>query len=157
MLDKLEVLFTLTCLARCMIVTRARTPLPDPAPGRCDPRPESYSIENRASCTFTRVLDIDPHRIPQEIASVKCKCPGNICNTQGDYRCQDVKERVKVSYPAGGACGSRSSAWLNKTVEVTIACVCALSRTLRASEDLWTRPLFAPRNITYALQSSMQN
>nr|XP_054924800.1 uncharacterized protein LOC129383864 [Dermacentor andersoni] len=143
MLDKLQAFLTLACLARWLVVGGARAPLQGTHPGRCDPQPESYSIESRASCPFTRVVDIDPRRIPPEIASVRCKCPGNICSPQGDYRCQDVKETIKVSYPAGGACGSRSSDWVNKTVQVTTACVCALSRALRAGEDGVLRTQFA--------------
>nr|XP_050031525.1 interleukin cytokine-related protein 17.1-like [Dermacentor andersoni] len=101
--------------------------------GKCAPQPNSYGIGNRATCTFTRVLDIDSHRIPPEIPSVKCKCPGNLCSPTGDFRCQEVREKIKVSYPRwnGGSLWSLQ----NKTVDVTTACVCAMNRAVRADDD----------------------
>ncbi|KAL1433743.1 hypothetical protein MTO96_012275 [Rhipicephalus appendiculatus] len=50
---------------------------------KCAPKHNSYGIGNRATCTFTRVLDIDSQRMPPEIPSVKCKCPGNLCSPTG--------------------------------------------------------------------------
>ncbi|KAL1471342.1 hypothetical protein MTO96_023721 [Rhipicephalus appendiculatus] len=148
MLEKARAVFILACLSRCLVSECSRTASQDPASGRCVPRPESYSVENRATCTFTRVVDIDSRRIPSEIASVKCKCPGSICSDRGDFRCLEVKQTVKVSYPRNGACGSRSAVLVNKTVEVTTACVCALSRTLSAAEDGLARTSFRGSNTT---------
>ncbi|KAH6923138.1 hypothetical protein HPB50_023472 [Hyalomma asiaticum] len=148
MLKKVEASFALTCLATCLVFECCRMAPQDPPAGRCAPKPESYSIENRASCTFIRVLDIDSRRIPPEVAAVRCKCPGSACSERGDFRCQEVKERVKVSYPRNDDCGPRSSAFVNETLEVTTACICALSRTLSAADDELQRTSFAGPNAT---------
>nr|XP_037273636.1 uncharacterized protein LOC119165626 isoform X2 [Rhipicephalus microplus] len=144
MVNKVGAVLILTCLARCLLGECSGTASQDTSSERCAPRPESYSIDNRASCTFTRIIDIDSRRIPPEIASVKCKCPGSICSDGGDFRCHEVKQTVKVSYPRNGACGSRSATLVNKTLEVTTACVCASSRSLSAAEDGLSRTLFHP-------------
>ncbi|KAH7975160.1 hypothetical protein HPB49_024601 [Dermacentor silvarum] len=107
--------------------------------GKCAPQPDSYGIGSRATCTFTRVLDIDSHRIPPEIPSVKCKCPGNLCSPMGDFRCQEVREKIKVSYPLWNG-GSQWSVQ-NKTIDVTTACICAMNRAIKVMTTwtgLWT-------------------
>ncbi|KAK8765966.1 hypothetical protein V5799_007254 [Amblyomma americanum] len=105
--------------------------------GKCAPQPDSYGIGNRASCTFTRVLDIDSHRIPPEIPSAKCKCPGNLCSPVGDFRCQEVREKLKVSYAHYD--GSGGMTLRNKTIDVTTACVCAMNRALKARDEDFSR------------------
>lgn len=102
--------------------------------GECAPQTTSYGIGGRATCTFTRVLDIDSHRMPPEIPSVKCKCPGNLCSPTGDFRCQEVREKIKVSYPRWQD-GHRWSVQ-NKTIDVTTACICAMSQAVMAHDDV---------------------
>ncbi|XP_075525159.1 uncharacterized protein LOC142557310 [Dermacentor variabilis] len=89
----------------------------------CIPDGESSSIGDRASCTFTRVVDVDSNRFPSRIPTVSCKCPGTLCSPLGDFRCQEVKEQLQVVFHAG------NGAFRNDTIEVTVSCVCALSRS----------------------------
>lgn len=105
------------------------------SPEKCRPQMNSYSIGSRSTCTFTRVLDIDSQRIPPEIPSVRCLCPGNLCSPFGDFRCQEVRENIKVSYTIGGNTSSPVTSLKSKTMEVTTACVCAASKSRKASED----------------------
>ncbi|KAH6922716.1 hypothetical protein HPB50_018332 [Hyalomma asiaticum] len=102
--------------------------------GECAPQPTSYGIGGRATCTFIRVLDIDSQRMPPEIPSVRCKCPGNLCSPTGDFRCQEVREKVKVSYPRW----QDGHLWSvhNKTIDVTTACICAMSQAVMAHDDV---------------------
>lgn len=86
-------------------------------------------IGDRALCTFVSVTDFDVERIPAKIPSVVCKCPGGLCAFWGDYRCQEVKEEITVSY----ANGNSVSDLRNKTLLVTVACVCATSRGAKSA------------------------
>ncbi|XP_037271636.2 uncharacterized protein LOC119163682 [Rhipicephalus microplus] len=97
------------------------------------PNRNSVAIGKRATCPFTRVLNIVSGRVPPEIPTVKCKCPGNRCSSVGDFRCLEVREKLTVFYP-NWKDGSRWSV-RNKTIVVTTACVCAMSRAVK-SHDL---------------------
>lgn len=105
------------------------------SPEKCRPQMNSYSIGGRSTCTFTRVLDIDSQRIPPEIPIVRCNCPGNLCSPLGDFRCQEVRESIKVSYVIAGNTSSSVTSLKTKTMEVTTACVCAASKSRKALED----------------------
>lgn len=107
----------------------------DDSPEKCRPQMNSYSIGSRSTCTFTRVLDIDLQRIPPEIPSVRCDCPGNLCSPLGDFRCEEVRESLKVSYTIAGNTPSTVTSLKTKTIEVTTACVCAASKSRKALED----------------------
>ncbi|KAL1425033.1 hypothetical protein MTO96_019541 [Rhipicephalus appendiculatus] len=104
----------------------------------CAPGHNSVDIGNRATCTFTRIVNIDPLRMPPEIPSVRCKCPGNRCRPEGHFRCLEVREKIMVFYP-NWKDGSRWSV-RNTTVDVTTACVCAMTRSAEAHDDT-DRPL----------------
>ncbi|CAN7974670.1 unnamed protein product [Ixodes persulcatus] len=93
----------------------------------CAPALESTEIGDRATCTFQRMVDKDATRMPPEIPTVKCNCCDTVCSETGDFRCQEVKEKMVVSYLVKG-----SSAVRNQTVEVTTACVCAANRSVQA-------------------------
>lgn len=99
--------------------------------GICAPQPESFGIGGRATCTFRKVVDIDSHRIPPAIPSVRCKCPGSLCSSLGDYRCVEVKDSLQVSYRSP----TSPASLVNKTLEVTTSCVCAASRSVHADAD----------------------
>ncbi|XP_037582690.2 interleukin cytokine-related protein 17.1 [Dermacentor silvarum] len=92
----------------------------------CIPDGKSSSIGDRASCTFTRIVDVDPSRFPSRIPTVVCKCPGLLCSTLGDFRCYEVKEQLEVIFR------TRNGAFRTDTIEVTVSCVCALSRSGQA-------------------------
>lgn len=110
--------------------------------GICAPQPESFGIGSRATCTFRKIVDIDSQRIPPAIPSVRCKCPGSLCSSLGDYRCVEVKDSLQVSYrnPTSPA------SLVNKTLEVTTSCVCATTRSVRAKEEGWFRTEFKPND-----------
>ncbi|KAL1478659.1 hypothetical protein MTO96_034929 [Rhipicephalus appendiculatus] len=95
------------------------------ATGVCEPQPQSFGIGGRSTCTFSKIVDIDEHRIPPAIPTVKCKCPGNLCNSRGDFRCIEVKDPIQVSYRSTKS----PTAFFNKTIDVTTSCVCAMSRS----------------------------
>lgn len=103
-------------------------------PGRlsqeCIPNPGSASIGDRASCTFTRSVDVDENRIPARIPFVSCKCPGQLCKDGGDYRCHEVKETFHVML-----FNRRIGSIRNETLEMVMSCVCAVSRSTRASSS----------------------
>ncbi|KAH7984924.1 hypothetical protein HPB52_024433 [Rhipicephalus sanguineus] len=88
----------------------------------CAPQPRGASIGERATCTFTTTVDVDATRVPAELPVVKCNCPGNLCRSDGDYRCQEVRSTFRVAYRGG-------TELVNGTVELTTSCVCAVSRT----------------------------
>lgn len=94
----------------------------------CEANPSAYTVGDRATCTYTRTVDVDPQRIPSEVPSVKCKCLDSVCSSRGEYRCQEVKELLPVAYYKAG-----SSQLANKTMEVTTACVCVASRSAPAN------------------------
>lgn len=96
----------------------------------CIPNPGSASIGDRASCTFTRSVDVDENRIPARIPFVSCKCPGQLCKDGGDYRCHEVKETFHVML-----FNRRIGSIRNETLEMVMSCVCAVSRSTRASSS----------------------
>lgn len=98
------------------------------ATGICAPQPHSFGVGDRSTCTFSKIVDIDEHRIPPAIPSVKCKCLGSLCSTRGDFRCVEVKDPIQVSYRS---LKSPTSLY-NKTIDVTTSCVCAMSRSASA-------------------------
>ncbi|KAH7984925.1 uncharacterized protein LOC125756734 [Rhipicephalus sanguineus] len=135
MLGQCDIILLVSCVLSAGFAANRDTvgPFSKASSGKCAPKPNSYGIGNRATCTFTRVLDIDSHRMPPEIPSVKCKCPGNLCSPTGDFRCQEVKEKIRVSYPRW-----RDGSWWsvqNKTLDVTTACICAMSQAVEAYDD----------------------
>ncbi|KAL1476130.1 hypothetical protein MTO96_036745 [Rhipicephalus appendiculatus] len=109
----------------------------DPS-NECAPRHNSADIGNRATCTFTRVVNIDSLRMPPEIPSVRCKCPSKLCSLTGDFRCLELREKITVSYPRW----IDRSRWSvkNTTVDVTTACICATSRSALAPDGGNVRP-----------------
>ncbi|CAN8008608.1 unnamed protein product, partial [Ixodes pacificus] len=96
--------------------------------GDCQAQPQSQFIGDRSSCTFTRLVDRDPRRIPSEIPKVSCRCPDSLCNHLGDFRCREVTETFPVVYKRG-----RLPRYRSGTVNVTVACVCAVNRSFRAA------------------------
>ncbi|KAH8031129.1 hypothetical protein MRX96_046960 [Rhipicephalus microplus] len=91
----------------------------------CSPQPGGVSIGERATCTFTTTVDVDDTRVPAELPVVKCNCLGNLCRSDGDYRCREVRSTFHVAY--------RGNAELvNGTVKLATSCVCAASRTALA-------------------------
>lgn len=96
----------------------------------CIPDPGSASIGDRASCTFTRSVDVDESRLPTRIPFVNCKCPGLLCRDGGDYRCHEIKETFHVMH-----FNLRSGSIRNETLEVVTSCVCAVARSTRASSS----------------------
>lgn len=97
----------------------------------CDPDAKSDNIGDRATCTFTRHVDVDSTRIPPEIAVVKCNCRDSLCSKLGDFRCQEVTETYKVAYV-----NETSSVVRRQRMEVTVACVCATNRSAGALRGL---------------------
>ncbi|XP_002399762.2 uncharacterized protein LOC8023263 [Ixodes scapularis] len=93
----------------------------------CEPDAKSQDIGDRATCTFTRHVDVDSTRIPPEIASVKCNCRDSLCSKLGDFRCQEVTETIKVAFV-----NETSSVVRRQSKEVTVACVCAINRSAGA-------------------------
>uniref|UniRef100_A0A147BTN6 Uncharacterized protein n=1 Tax=Ixodes ricinus TaxID=34613 RepID=A0A147BTN6_IXORI len=93
----------------------------------CDPDARSLNIGDRATCTFTRHVDVDSTRIPPEIATVKCNCRDSLCSKLGDFRCQEVTETIKVAFV-----NETSSVVRRESKEVTVACVCAINRSAGA-------------------------
>lgn len=96
----------------------------------CAPDPESASIGDRASCTFTRSVDVDENRIPARIPFVSCKCPGRFCQDGGDFWCHEVRETFHVML-----FNHREGPARNETLEVVTSCVCVMSRSARASSS----------------------
>ncbi|KAK8774144.1 hypothetical protein V5799_011314 [Amblyomma americanum] len=97
--------------------------------GECLPDATSPSIGDRAVCRFSRVIDHDPQRIPRDVAFVRCRCPGVLCNAVGDFRCQEVRESLRVAYRGG------DGTLRNGTLVVSVSCVCAVARSAMASYD----------------------
>lgn len=95
----------------------------------CTPRPEASTVGERATCTFTMDVDVDPARIPPRLPVVKCNCPGSLCNIIGDYRCTEVRNTIHVSYRDG----SGGSKLRNGTIELATSCVCAIGRSASAN------------------------
>ncbi|KAG0419104.1 hypothetical protein HPB47_004365 [Ixodes persulcatus] len=93
----------------------------------CEPSAKSYYIGDRATCTFTRSVDFDVDRIPPTIITFKCNCRDSLCTTTGDFRCQEVKETMTVAYV-----NATSSVVRKESMEVTLACVCATSRSAQS-------------------------
>lgn len=96
----------------------------------CAPDPESASIGDRATCTFTRSVDVDENRIPARIPVVSCKCLGRFCKDGGDFRCHEVRETFHVMF-----FNRREGHARNKTLEVVTSCVCAVGRSAQASSS----------------------
>lgn len=96
----------------------------------CVPDAESSSIGDRASCTFTRSVDVDENRIPARIPFVSCKCPGLFCKEDVRFRCHEVKETFHVML-----FNRREGSARNETLEVVTSCVCAAGRSTRASSS----------------------
>lgn len=120
-------LSTVCCVA-LTFAANSRAALYNGDSGICAPQPQSFVVGSRATCTFTKVVDIDSHRIPPAIPSVRCKCPGSRCSSRGDFRCVEVKDSLQVSYRS-----SKSPTELvNKTIDVTTSCVCAMSQSMTA-------------------------
>ncbi|XP_075526436.1 uncharacterized protein LOC142558160 [Dermacentor variabilis] len=94
----------------------------------CSPKPQGRNIGERATCTFTSSVDVDPTRIPAELPLVKCNCPGSLCSSKGDYRCQEVRSTFRVAY-RGGASGLELA---NGTVQLTTSCVRVVSHSAPA-------------------------
>nr|XP_050031188.1 uncharacterized protein LOC126527411 [Dermacentor andersoni] len=94
----------------------------------CSPKPQGRNIGERATCTSTSSVDVDATRIPAELPSVKCNCPGSLCSSKGDYRCQEVRSTFRVAYRDGDS----GLELANGTVELTTSCVCAVGRTAPA-------------------------
>ncbi|KAH7974771.1 hypothetical protein HPB49_019245 [Dermacentor silvarum] len=107
-------------------VTNSANTRPRASIEACIPDGESSNIGDRASCTFTRIVDVDSNRFPSRIPTVSCKCPGLLCSPLGDFRCHEIKEQLAVVFRA------RNGAFRNDTIEVTVSCVCALSRSRQA-------------------------
>lgn len=103
------------------------TAAPHEKPLTCKPKPESPDVGHRSTCTFKRTVDRDPNRIPPELPMYRCACPDKLCKRSGDYRCLEVKETIEVAYTVNGTRELRRS-----TMEVTVACVCATSRSYMA-------------------------
>nr|XP_054924879.1 uncharacterized protein LOC126527725 [Dermacentor andersoni] len=101
------------------------------ATGVCAPQAHSFGVGDRSTCTFSKIVDIDEQRIPPAIPSVRCKCPGSLCSSRGDFRCVEVKDPIQVSYRS-----LKSPTTLyNKTIDVTTSCVCAMSRSSSAKSS----------------------
>lgn len=96
------------------------------AEGLCTPSPQATDIADRATCPFKTSVDVDLSRIPSELPVTKCNCPDSLCSDKGDYRCQEVKSMFKVAYRGA------SSELTNKTLELTTACVCVVSKSAGA-------------------------
>lgn len=99
--------------------------------GICAPQPDSFGIGGRVTCTFKKVVDIDSQRIPPAIPSVRCKCPGSLCSSLGDYRCVEVTDSLQVSYRSP----TSPTSLVNKTIDLTTSCVCAATRSARAKDE----------------------
>lgn len=107
------------------------------ATGICAPQPQSFGVGGRSTCTFTKVVDIDQQRIPPAIPTVRCKCPGSLCSSRGDFRCVEVKDPIQVSYRSSKS----PTALFNKTIDVVTSCVCAMSRSGAAKPSVLFRIL----------------
>lgn len=94
----------------------------------CTPRPEALSVGERATCTFTTAVDVDPARIPSQLPVVKCNCPDSLCSSVGDYRCTEVRNTIHVAYRDG----SGGSKLRNGTIELATSCVCVAGRSANA-------------------------
>lgn len=101
----------------------------------CVPNPGSDSIGDRALCTFTRVMDVDPDRFPTRIPTVRCKCPGMLCLRVGDSRCLEVKESLQVV--RRGSDGTLR----NESMEFTVSCVCAVGRSQESDRGFFFRTI----------------
>lgn len=117
----------LSCVLAWRVVSSAAGIKSSSAADSCAPALESTEIGDRATCTFQRMVDKDATRMPPEIPTVKCNCYDTVCSETGDFRCQEVKEKMVVSYLVKG-----SSVVRNQTVQVTTACVCAANRSVQA-------------------------
>ncbi|XP_037554563.1 uncharacterized protein LOC119431167 [Dermacentor silvarum] len=124
--SSLPTLLHLTVTITCVV--NSGSSLFKGATGICAPQPHSFGVGDRSTCTFSKVVDIDEQRIPPAIPSVKCKCPGSLCSSLGDFRCVEVKDPIQVSYRSLKS----PTAFYNKTIDVTTACVCAMSRSASA-------------------------
>lgn len=92
--------------------------------GGCLPDATSPSIGDRAVCTFSRIIDHDPNRIPRDVAFVRCRCPGVLCNSVGDFRCQEVRDTLQVAYRQD------NGVLKNGTLEISVSCVCVTARSM---------------------------
>lgn len=125
--DSFKMLLHSAVVIGCILAGRVAVDASAKPADPCDPNPEAVDVGNRSTCTFTRTVHRDPTRIPPEWAVFECKCPGTLCAGLGDYRCQEVKERVHVAYVVAGSSELR---WV--TLKLTVACVCAASRSSKA-------------------------
>lgn len=115
-------------------------PTNDDSGEKCDAKPASSRIEERALCTYTRIIDKDKARHPPEIPVVRCNCLDSLCGNVGDFRCHEVTEKVLVHYPAQ---------LRNLSIEVTTACICVASQSKPAS-PMQTRVLMDMSNYLLA-------
>ncbi|KAL3199470.1 hypothetical protein MRX96_043947 [Rhipicephalus microplus] len=98
MVNKVGAVLILTCLARCLFSASAPGPHRRTLPANGAPRDRNLTASTTGRAARSRESSTSTsRRIPPEIASVKCKCPGSICSDGGDFRCHEVKQTVKVS------------------------------------------------------------
>ncbi|KAG0437029.1 hypothetical protein HPB47_017640 [Ixodes persulcatus] len=126
-----QVAFFCVLLASCSAGILKFDDYPRISTENCDPDAKSQNIGDRATCTFTRHVDVDSTRIPPEIATVKCNCRDSLCSKLGDFRCQEVTETITVAFV-----NESSSVVRRQSKEVTVACVCAINRSAGALRGL---------------------
>ncbi|XP_075524829.1 uncharacterized protein LOC142557104 [Dermacentor variabilis] len=102
-------------------------------PQMCLPDPLSPRLGDRASCPFRRSVNVQAGRIPADVPTVRCNCPGSRCSQLGDFRCQEIREILQVAYFEGAG----PAVFRNETF--TVACACVTSRTGRGASDRLTR------------------
>nr|XP_050032397.1 uncharacterized protein LOC126528581 isoform X1 [Dermacentor andersoni] len=102
-------------------------------PPMCLPDPLSSRLGDRASCPFRRSVNVQAGRIPADVPTVRCNCPGSRCSQLGDFRCQEIREILQVAYAEGAG----QVLFRNETF--TVACACVTSRTGQGASDRLTR------------------
>ncbi|KAH7974517.1 hypothetical protein HPB49_016380 [Dermacentor silvarum] len=102
-------------------------------PQMCFADPLSPRLGDRASCPFRRSVNVQAGRIPADVPTVRCKCPGSRCSQLGDFRCQEIREILQVAYVEGDG----PAVFRNETF--TVACACVTSRTGQGASDRLTR------------------
>uniref|UniRef100_G3MSH5 Uncharacterized protein n=1 Tax=Amblyomma maculatum TaxID=34609 RepID=G3MSH5_AMBMU len=139
-------IFAAACFFICLLVlehgfgSRSVGALSTESP-QCIPDLTAFYIGDRASCTFTESVDFDRNRFPHKIPIVSCKCPGQVCSPEGDFRCHEVKKSLYVLRLG------RNGTIRREEMKFTVSCVCALLR-IKAS-DLGGRFFERPsRNIS---------
>ncbi|KAH6921605.1 hypothetical protein HPB50_003428 [Hyalomma asiaticum] len=125
---------TVLLLAFCSVDARLDVfSIPSRARRTCSADRQSPRIEDRALCPFTRTVDLRNDRIPASVPTARCNCHGRPCSRDGDFRCQEVREDIRVAYVEDGG----ATVFRNETF--TVACACITSRTRQAVSDRLTR------------------